>query len=279
MAISRGRLLAPAAAAGGALAAWGLFESQWVQGRVLDLPVAGLPRALDGLSILHLSDLHAGTPSLNLRALRRAVEFGRRLRPDLVAITGDLVSHPRAIEAVDGELARLDPPLGMFAVTGNHDVGATHDPFSRGVVVEHWIQADVHTLRDRSAVIDTRGVEIELAGIDAQSWIDGSTDPASLFGRPGAFRILLAHFPDAAERLPDGTCSLALCGHLHGGQICLPSPAGRLKLSHGRHRFDEGVFRDRDLTVVVSRGVGTTLLPFRLLARPEVALLRLTGDA
>jgi predicted MPP superfamily phosphohydrolase len=66
-----------------------------------------------------------------------------------------------------------------------------------------------------------------------------------------------------------------LAGHLHGGQICLPRPGGRLRLSHTHWRYLDGVHRVGDLTLVVSRGTGTTLVPFRLLARPEVALLRL----
>ena len=90
MVSSRG--LAALAGAGAALAAWGLFEAQWVQERELEIGVPRLPPALDGLTILHLSDFHAGTPSLNLRAMRKAVAFGARVRPDLVALTGDILS-------------------------------------------------------------------------------------------------------------------------------------------------------------------------------------------
>jgi hypothetical protein len=75
--------------------------------------------------------------------------------------------------------------------------------------------------------------------------------------------------------MPAGTCALTLCGHLHGGQICLPGPAGKVRLSHRAYRYDEGVFEEAQTTVVVSRGLGTTLVPFRLFARPEVSLLRL----
>jgi predicted MPP superfamily phosphohydrolase len=79
------------------------------------------------------------------------------------------------------------------------------------------------------------------------------------------------------DDLPPGTCSLVLAGHLHGGQICLPRPGGRVRLSHIRWRYLDGVYRVGDTTLVVSRGTGTTLVPFRLLARPEASLLRLTA--
>jgi predicted MPP superfamily phosphohydrolase len=270
------RLTADAAAVAVGLGAWGLFESQWLRVRILEVPVVGLPPALDGLSILHLSDFHVGTPSLNMRALQKAVDFGVRAHPDLVAVTGDVVSHPRAERAARTELARLRPPLGMFAVTGNHEVASTNDPFSRPVVIDDWSPADVELLRDRSVTLTHAGAAIEVAGSDAETWLgEGGVPAEKLFTEPGAFRILLAHFPDIALRIPQGTCSLVLSGHLHGGQICIPTLHGKRRLSHNRWVFEEGVIQHGATTVVVSRGTGTTLLPFRFLARPEACLLRL----
>ncbi len=275
MANSR-RLGALLGGAGAALAAWGLYESQWVEGRELEIGVPGLPAALDGLTVLHLSDFHAGTPSLNTRAMRKATALGERWQPDLVAVTGDILSHGRARDAVVAALERLHPPLGIFVVLGNHDVGDTHDPFSRGIVIEDWGCAAVTLLRDRSAVVEWRGCEIELAGVDPRLFAEGrNRPPEQLFTRPGALRILLSHFPEVPAEMPAGTCALTLCGHLHGGQICLPGPAGKVRLSHRAYRYDEGVFEEAGTTVVVSRGLGTTLVPFRLFARPEVSLLRL----
>jgi predicted MPP superfamily phosphohydrolase len=273
---SRRRTFAALAAGGAVAAAWGLFESQWVECRELDVGVAGLRPELDGLTILHLTDFHAGTPSFNLRALRKAVDFGVRTHPDLVAVTGDIVSHSRASAGVVAELARLAPPLGMFAVLGNHDVGASNDPFSRGVVIEDWGPAAVTLLRGETAAVDVHGARIHIGGLDADSWLRGTAAPAGdLFHGSEGLRLLLAHFPEAAEELPPGAADLVLCGHLHGGQICVPTPWGKLRLAHGVHHFHEGVYEHGPTTVIVSRGLGTTLVPFRLAARPEVSLLRL----
>lgn len=269
------RFVSGLAAGAAGLAAWGLWEAQWLETCVREVPVAGLPRSLDGLGILHLSDFHAGTPSLNMRTVQAAVDFGVATGPDLVAITGDLVSHPRSVPRLRRELARLRPPLGTYAVTGNHEVGDTSDPFSQGAVVDDWRPATVELLRDRMVAVERDGVRIEVAGLDADVTAH-HPPPESLFDEaPGALRILLTHFPDVAERLPDGVAALVLAGHLHGGQICLPGPHGRIKLSHGDRRFDEGVFQEGSTTVVVSRGTGTTLVPFRFLCRPEVSLLKL----
>jgi predicted MPP superfamily phosphohydrolase len=273
---SSSRLFRALVTAGAGAAAWGLFESQWVECRTLDVGVAGLPSALDGLTILHLSDLHAGTPSLNLRAFRKAVDFGVECGADLVALTGDIVSHPRALRPVVAELERLQPPLGIVAVLGNHDVGASNDPFSRGAIIEDWGDAPVTLLNGATRTIEARGARIEVGGLDAEAWLGGrSPPPGELFSAAADLRLLLAHFPEAAEELAPGSADLVLSGHLHGGQICLPTPWGKLRLAHGVHRFREGVYRDGGTTIVVTRGTGTTLLPFRVAARPEVSLLRL----
>lgn len=268
-----------AALAGGAcaLAAWGLFEAQWVQQRRIDVPVVGLPPALDGLSILHLSDFHAGSPSLNVRAMRKAVAFGVQEQPDMVVITGDIITHRRAEADVVEQLARLDPPLGMYGALGNHDTGSTRDPFSRGYVPESWGEAPLHVLRDRSVTVEAGGELIEIAGVEPDPWTEGRSRPELLFASDASLKILLVHFPDAVDALPAGACSLVLAGHLHGGQICLPWPGGKLRLSHTAWRYLEGTHRVGDTTLVVSRGLGTTLMPFRFLARPEVALLRLAA--
>jgi len=274
--VASNRALEALAATGAAMAAWGLFEAQWVQGRELEIGVPGLPGALDGLTVLHLSDFHAGTPSLNVRTLRKAAALGVAWQPDLVALTGDILSHGRARDAVVRAMEGLRPPLGILAVLGNHDVGDTNDPFSRGIVIDDWGSAPVTVLRDEAVVIESRGHEIEIAGVDPALFALGTNrPPEELFSRPEAFRILLSHFPDVPAQMRPGTCALALCGHLHGGQICLPTPRGKLRLSHRSYRYDEGVYEDPGTTVVVSRGLGTTLVPFRVMARPEVCLLRL----
>jgi predicted MPP superfamily phosphohydrolase len=275
--VSRRQAAAAALAAGGALAAWGLFEAQWLETREVEVPVSGLPPQLEGLTILHLSDFHAGSPSFNLRTLRKAVAFGVQCQPDLVAITGDIVAHRRAERSVIEQLSRLDPPLGMYAALGNHDTGSTRDPFSRGFVIEDWGGAKVTLLRDRAVPVEVDGVRIEIAGMDPDPWLAGAAEPAGLFEHEDSFKILLAHFPDAVDDLPPGLCGLVLSGHLHGGQICLPGPGGKLRLSHTDWRYLEGVYRVNGTTLVVSRGTGTTLVPVRLMARPEVACLRLTA--
>jgi predicted MPP superfamily phosphohydrolase len=247
-----------------------------VECRTVHVEVSGLPPALDGLSILHLSDFHVGSPGLNARAMRKAVDFGVREAADLVVITGDIVNTAGAARAVIEELARLRPRLGTYAVLGNHDLGRSKDPLSRGRVISDWGEAHVRLLRDESETFEFNGHRVEIAGLDPVTWIERARVPRGLFTEPGAFRILLAHYPDVIEDIPPGTCSLVLAGHLHGGQISLSLPGvGKLRLPHERWTYAEGAFDVEGTTLVVSRGVGTTLVPLRLMARPEAAVLRL----
>src|SRR5919108_4632841 len=106
MLLSR-RNLQPIAAAGGIAAVWGLFEAQWVEFRRVEVVLEGLPRELDGLSILHLSDLHLGTVSLNGRSLERAVEWAEDDSFGLVLLSGDLLSRERGLPRLGAALARL----------------------------------------------------------------------------------------------------------------------------------------------------------------------------
>jgi predicted MPP superfamily phosphohydrolase len=262
---------AGAAAAGGL--AWSLWEAQWLELRERDVPLAALPAELDGLRVLHLSDFHLGTLSFNARTLTRATEWAAACDIDLVAITGDLVSRRRGGAALRSALARLDARHGVFAVLGNHDVASTRDPFSRPADVSGLAGGGSARLLEHEAVVlEVRGRLVQVAGADPRRRHVGLGDLAD----PRAdLRILLTHFPDDADRLLPGSYHLVLAGHLHGGQICLPAPGGKLRLSHLRAPYWEGVFERPGGALHVSRGLGTTFVPFRFLARPEATILTL----
>jgi predicted MPP superfamily phosphohydrolase len=234
------------------------------------VPVPRLPRELDGLRILHLSDFHLGSLSLNGRAARAAVAWGREAAPDLVAVTGDLLASARGERVLRELLGALKPANGTFAVLGNVDVSDTLDPFSPGAEVRDLLP-HAQLLRDTSALVEVRGHTVQVAGLDPGSRFS----PPPALADPGAdLRILLAHFPDSADRLPSGGFQLVLSGHTHGGQLCLPFPGGKVRLSNVEHTpYEEGVFELPGRTLVVSRGTGTTFVPFRFACRPEATLL------
>jgi hypothetical protein len=235
----------------------------------VEVPLARGGGDLDGLLIAFLSDLHVGH-YLDETDLLRLCERVSRARPDLVCLGGDLVNvfHdeiPRMAKA----LALLEPPLGKFAVPGNHDYYA--DPGLR-----RWRE-----------VLESCGVTVLLnagqrvARGRASLWVAGVDDLRkgqpelghALVGRHADEPVLLlSHHPDFFEEARAVGVDLTLSGHTHGGQILL---AGRTPLRHTRHGYWSGRFERDGAQLYVGRGAGVSLLPLRAGTRGEVPLLTL----
>jgi len=247
--------------------AW--FEAGWLRTRVLDARIAGLPEELDGVRIAHLSDFHLGAPpSRGGAATARAVRWVAGRKPDLVCVTGDLVSHPRGERRLRALLERLGGP---YTVLGNHDIAITRDPFSRAAELEDLREAVL--LRDESATAVVRGTSIQIVGLDPQTYRSFVVDPVTLADEAAPFRLLLCHFPSVGRRIRGGAYHLILAGHLHGGQITIPFPGRPFALAHPREPEVAGLFQTRGGLLHVSRGTGTTFVPFRFFARPEATEL------
>jgi predicted MPP superfamily phosphohydrolase len=229
---------------------------------VLDVPVDALPPELAGLRIAHLSDFHLGPRSRGERAVERAVAWVRARRPDLVCVTGDLLSHPRARRRLDELLRGLD----SYVVLGNHDVAVTRDPFSRTVALD-GLPATL--LLGSAETLELRGARVQVAGTAPTHDAAVPTADSS-----AALRILLTHYP----RLRAPGYQLVLAGHMHAGQIVLPYPGGKLRLAHLRAPLAEGLYRREGVTLHVSPGLGTTFVPFRFFARPEATELVLRAQ-
>jgi uncharacterized protein len=248
--------------------AYGWFEAGWLRTTVLDVPLEGLPAELDGLRIAHLSDFHLGLPSRGAVAAERAVVWIASRKPDLVCITGDLLSRPRGEPLLRRLLERLGP---AYAVLGNHDRADSRDPFSQPVELGELGATEL--LVDESLIVEVRGSRVQLVGVDPASYSLGVAKPERHVDRTAALRILLCHYPAVARVLAPGAYDLVLSGHLHGGQIVLPFPGGRFRFAHPLARDDRGIYRYPATTLHVSTGVGTTFVPLRFFARPEVTEL------
>ena len=259
------------AAVAGALA-YGWFEAGWLRTRVLDVSLPGLPDELDGLRIGHLSDFHLGIPSRGESAAERAVAWVASRRPDLVCITGDLLSRPRGEPLLRRLLERLGP---AYAVLGNHDRADSRDPFSQPVELAELGATEL--LLDESRIVELRGARVQVVGVDPASYSLGVARPERHVDRTATLRILLCHYPAVARALTPGAYDLVLAGHLHGGQIVLPYPGGRFLFAHPLARDDRGLYSHPAAMLHVSPGVGTTFVPFRFFSRPEVTELVLRG--
>jgi uncharacterized protein len=253
---------------------WGWFEAGWVRLRALDVPLERLSPELDGIRVAHLSDFHLGLPSRGARAVERAVAWARERKPDLVCITGDLVSRPRG----EPLLRHLLQELGAaYVVLGNHDVEHSRDPFSRAAGLSDLTPAEL--LVDESTTVDVRGLRVQIVGVDPRAYRQGTSKPWELVDDAADLRILLCHFPYVLDFLPQGAFDLVLSGHMHDGQISLPLGRTRkYRFAHPNTRYTVGLYRRPAATMHVSSGLGTTFVPFRFFARPEATELVLRAQ-
>ena len=238
-------------------------------------PADGLPTALDGLRIGHLSDFHLGAPlSRGNRASERGCAGSPQRRPDLVCITGDLVSHPR------GE------PSSGASRRPRRAVRRARQPRRRRHARPVLAGRRASRPRAGDGCSETRSRPSRCA----ESAVSSSASTRRATGRDSrartssaaqgsGFRLLLCHFPGIVDRLPGRSFDLILAGHLHAGQICLPLPASTVTLAHPRARYVSGLYQTPAGTMHVSPGTGTTFVPFRFFARPEVTelVLRTAG--
>jgi predicted MPP superfamily phosphohydrolase len=280
---SRRRFLARAAAATAtaATAGAGVFALRSATGPALisEVPVRvpRLPKALSGLTIAQISDLHVG-PTIREREVWRVVEQVNAMKPDLVAITGDLVDGTvEQLGAATGQLARLQSRFGTYFVTGNHE-------YYSGV--EAWAaeleRLGITLLRNRRVAIGG-DFSFDLAGVDDYSGSGGGENPSSDLGRalegrdPDRALVLLAHQPRAGaiSKAVQAGVELQLSGHTHGGQI-MPFNllvGAMFPYLAGLYRHEEN---GRSGQVFVSRGTGYWGPPLRLGSPPELAKLVLT---
>jgi uncharacterized protein len=270
----RARLATTLAAAAAGVVGWGYWEAGWVRLTRLELALAELPRELDGLRVAHLSDFHLGVPSRGRVAVELAVTWVEERRPDLVAVTGDLLTRSSGAPLLRSLTARLAAVAPTFAILGNHDFAISRDPFAdRSPLLD---LAPARLLSDEGATVALRGARVYVAGADPRSrWVRSRRQPDQLaVARSEAdLRILLLHYPRLVDRVSPGSFDLVLAGHMHGGQINLPYPGGRVHLAHVGARYTRGLYRLPATTMHVSAGLGTTFVPLRFAARPEATEL------
>lgn len=237
--------------------------------RKIDVPIAGLPSALNGVTITHVSDTHVGkfTRGPVLDGLTEAVN---QLKSDLVLLTGDLIDHsiddlPEALDMVE----RFNPGRGLFNIEGNHDLFDGAEAFAEG-----HAKRGVPLLRAASARLRLNGHPIEILGAAwARRDSETSAQVAALaqHADPDAFPILLAHHPHAFDTAAEHGIPLTLSGHTHGGQLMVTPEIGPGPMLF---RYWTGLYRKNNSSLVVSNGAGNWF-PLRTAAPAEVLQLTL----
>jgi predicted MPP superfamily phosphohydrolase len=264
-----------ALAAGVGSTAYGaLFGRHDWQLETVSLPVPGLPAALDGFTLVQLSDVHIGT-YVGDKELRAAEALARDAHADVLVLTGDLLDHdPRYAPQLARWVRRLATitPGGVLMIPGNHDYYSGVDEVLAAVRA-----GGGRTLVNEGVVLGDRGARFALLGVDdlwARSEGRGPDLAAAIATVPRELpRVLLAHnpafFPEAAPHV-----AVQLSGHTHGGQVNVGDPVTGLVLPYG---YVRGVYRRAGATLYVNRGFGTAGPPARVGSPPEVTRVVLTA--
>jgi hypothetical protein len=239
----------------------------------VELGIPAMPRALDGIRILHITDLH-----LRTRWPRQLDDVIARVQadpPDLVLFTGDFVDdkrdHGPAMPLVRRLIGGLRAKSGMFAILGNHD-GDLLAPKLHGL----GVRVIVHQRVD--AIVN--GAPVELIGLPGPERLD--LDEHFLYSippkRPGVPRIILCHYPDLVRATRPLEPDLYLAGHTHGGQICLPNESAILTHDSLPRHLCKGPHDVDGTCLIVGRGFGFTTIPVRVFCPAEVVEVRVKQD-
>jgi uncharacterized protein len=263
--------------------------------REIDIPIPYLPKALDGLTIVQLSDLHVG-PYIRARELRYLVRIANELRPDVTVITGDILdrslgSLPDMVEGLKG----LQAELGVFTVLGNHDISSDRYSFSDqhrgGVNIAKGLESiGIQTLRNSVTHLGSGQDRLALMGLDWPSYEGGGNfynyqqtrtqrilNEMEAEAGPETPRVLLAHHPDTFTDVHAHNIGLTLAGHTHGGgQVILADWSG-VPIGIGMFRFKylSGLYQEHGLSLYVNRGIGYLGIPIRINCPPEISRFKL----
>lgn len=268
-----------------AFLAAGYVGSRWLSIRSFDVTIPALPAGLEGTRIVQISDLHVGPhiPRRFLAKVRRATE---RFAPDLIAVTGDLIDDRwEDVERYARFFGDLRASLGVFVVAGNHDVYANWEEVERELAA----RTSSIVLVNEARVVERDGASLAVVGVGdpaghGRRWGGGGTsrvapDVARAYASVprGAAVLALAHNPALWPELARRGADLTLSGHTHWGQFAIPAADWSLASLFLPHPM--GIYREESSLLYVHPGTGYWGIPFRIGARPQVALLVLRRGA
>jgi len=258
--------IAPLASTG-----FGFIERSRFRLSEVKIPIPTLPRDLDGLRIVQVTDIHL-SPFLTEREFERAIDIANETHADLAVVTGDLISRVGdPLEGCVRQLDRLRATAGVLGCLGNHEVYTQTEDYvtaAGGRIGIDFLRQSAKTLRFGNATIN-------FAGVDYQQFRSPYLEGAGRLILPGALNVLLSHNPDVFPVAARQGYDLTIAGHTHGGQVNFELLHQDLNIARYYTPYVRGVYRQGKSSIYVSSGLGTIGVPLRLGAPPEVSLIRL----
>ncbi|MDD2218370.1 MAG: metallophosphoesterase, partial [Eubacteriales bacterium] len=211
--------------------------------------------------------------SYNIEDFKRVVKICNEENPDIVIFSGDLIDdikkYNEDLDLISDEMSRIDAPLGKYAVLGNHDYGSN----GSSTYIDIMSSGGFEVLVNEHIFIEEYNIVI--FGID--DYLIGYGNPDILTAAsPDTCNIVICHEPDIADELTDYNVSVMLSGHTHGGQVYLPFYTKDFLPTYGK-KYVRGLYEvgENGFPLYVTKGIGTTNLPFRLFSKPEVTIMTL----
>ncbi len=261
-----GLCIAPVAAT-----AFGILRRNQFRVSEVSVPIPNLPRDLEGLRIVQITDIHL-SPFLSEREFARAVDMANETRANIALVTGDLITRPGdPLDACLAQLARLRADAGVLGCLGNHEIYANTENY----VTEQGRRIGIEFLRHRAKQLRFGNATINFAGVDYQKMHKPYLIGTEQLIVPGALNIMLSHNPDVFPVAAAQGYHLTIAGHTHGGQVDVEILDQHLDVARYFTPFVQGLYRRDNSSVYVSNGLGTIGVPVRLGAPPEVSVLRL----
>ena len=241
-----------------------------------------IPEAFSGFRIAQVSDLHNAEFG---EGNEKLIELLSQTDPDMIVITGDLIDSRHTDIEIALEFARQAIKLApVYYVSGNHEARVReYEDLKMGLA-----EAGVIVLEDQKVQITREGESISILGIDDPSFQEDylfgdaasvtSSALSELQNESDGYTVLLAHRPELFETYVDAGVDLVFSGHAHGGQFRLPFIGGLVAPNQGFFpKYDAGLFSEGSTTMIVSRGVGNSIIPIRFNNRPEIILVTLSN--
>ncbi|MEK4573111.1 MULTISPECIES: metallophosphoesterase [Bacillus] len=239
-----------------------------------------IPSSFKGYKILQISDLHNKKFGDNQDVLIQKV---KSINPDIIAITGDLIDSKSYDAEISMQVIReLVKEYPVYFVTGNHEKwSGKYNSLEKKLKKQH-----VTVLRNEHVIIQKEGHEINLLGIDDPEFNTGDIDEGSIVKdaivkakietQPDRYNVLLSHRPEFLEAYADEQVDLVLSGHAHGGQVRLPFIGGLVAPNQGiLPKYTAGLYEQQNTSMIVSRGLGNSIIPQRVFNRPEIVVVQL----
>jgi len=245
---------------------YAIFETYWTEVVETTIINKNIPEKFIGKKIIFIADIHCGE-GFPVARMDNLVEQLNLLNADIIILGGDYVSrNGKDTKACFAKLAEIKASLGKYGVLGNHDIEA-----GKKEIIDAMESAGINLLLNSNRQIAIGDEQITVAGTD-ETWY-GIPDGAKTMEGAANFTIYITHDPSYFEKYQNNKSKLLLAGHTHGGQITFFGIPFSWLIHRHKYRYEKGIYNEPGRTIIITNGIGATIMPLRFFARPQINII------